>query len=120
MVPIDQEGVGKEGIRTILERLQAGNPVLAFPEGNRTEDGRLKPLRPGIGLLVKRMRGPLIMAVGIAVRLYGLVTAPQAAEIFATVSTAIGPIDRGRLRSAARSEDARRIDSRTDPGSAAR
>jgi 1-acyl-sn-glycerol-3-phosphate acyltransferase len=65
VVPIDQEGVGKEGIRTILERLEAGNPVLVFPEGNRTDDGTLQPLRPGVGLLVKRMRAP-IMAVGVA------------------------------------------------------
>jgi 1-acyl-sn-glycerol-3-phosphate acyltransferase len=65
VVPIDQEGVGKDGIRNILERLEAGNAVLVFPEGNRTDDGSLQPLRPGVGLLVKRVRAP-IMAVGIA------------------------------------------------------
>ncbi len=65
VVPIDQEGVGKEGIRAILERLGGGNPVLVFPEGNRTDDGSLKPLRPGVGLLVHRVRAP-IMAVGVA------------------------------------------------------
>ena len=30
-VPIDQEGVGKEGIRTVVEQLQAGKAVLIFP-----------------------------------------------------------------------------------------
>src|SRR5687767_272938 len=30
-VPIDQEGIGKEGIRTILEQLQLGKAVVVFP-----------------------------------------------------------------------------------------
>ncbi|HEX4588345.1 MAG TPA: lysophospholipid acyltransferase family protein [Gemmataceae bacterium] len=64
-VPIDQEGVGKEGIRNILASLSAGNAVLVFPEGQRCTDGRLQPLRPGIGLLVSRARAPILPA-GIA------------------------------------------------------
>jgi 1-acyl-sn-glycerol-3-phosphate acyltransferase len=64
-VPIDQEGVGKEGMRNILARLEAGHPVLVFPEGERCGDGLLHPLRPGIGLLVKRVRGPIV-PVGVA------------------------------------------------------
>ena len=32
-VPIDQDGVGKEGIRTVLEQLEQGRAVLVFPEG---------------------------------------------------------------------------------------
>jgi len=61
-VPIDQEGVGKEGIRNILERLERGNAVLVFPEGERSEDGQLHALRPGIGLLIKRVRVPIVPA----------------------------------------------------------
>jgi 1-acyl-sn-glycerol-3-phosphate acyltransferase len=64
-VPIDQEGVGKEGIRNILGRLEAGYPVLVFPEGERSEDGRMQPLRPGIVLLVSRVRAPIV-PVGVA------------------------------------------------------
>ncbi|MSU77615.1 MAG: 1-acyl-sn-glycerol-3-phosphate acyltransferase [Gemmataceae bacterium] len=64
-VPIDQEGVGKEGIRTILEQLQLGKPVLVFPEGERTRTGSLLPLKPGIHLLIKRVHAPII-PVGIA------------------------------------------------------
>ncbi len=61
-VPIDQEGVGKEGIRNILERLEGGHPVLVFPEGERCEDGLMHPLRPGIALLIKRVRAPIVPA----------------------------------------------------------
>lgn len=64
-VPIDQEGVGKEGMKNILTRLGGGNAVLVFPEGERCADGAIHPLRPGIGLVVKRVRVPIV-PVGIA------------------------------------------------------
>jgi 1-acyl-sn-glycerol-3-phosphate acyltransferase len=64
-VPINQEGFAREGLRTILEQLQAGRAVLIFPEGGRTADGKLHPLRPGIHLLIKRV-DMTIVPVGIA------------------------------------------------------
>jgi len=64
-VPIDQEGVGKEGIRITLEQLRAGRAVVVFPEGTRTPDGVMHPLRPGIHLLIKRTQAPIV-PVGIA------------------------------------------------------
>jgi 1-acyl-sn-glycerol-3-phosphate acyltransferase len=64
-VPIDQDGVGKDGIRAILEQLQGGQAVVVYPEGNRTEDGTLQPLKPGIQLLIKRTQAPIV-PIGIA------------------------------------------------------
>lgn len=64
-VPIDQEGVGKEGLRTIIDQLGQGQAVLVFPEGERTFNGRMLALKPGIHLLIKRTRAP-ILPVGIA------------------------------------------------------
>jgi 1-acyl-sn-glycerol-3-phosphate acyltransferase len=64
-VPIDQEGVGKEGIRNILLKLQSGAAVLVFPEGERTADGAFHELRPGVALLLSRVEVPII-PVGIA------------------------------------------------------
>ena len=64
-VPIDQEGVGKEGIRTIVEQLQQGRAVLVFPEGERTWKGPMLPLKPGVHLLIKRTQAPIV-PVGIA------------------------------------------------------
>jgi 1-acyl-sn-glycerol-3-phosphate acyltransferase len=64
-VPIDQEGVGKEGIKTVLEQLHLGKAVLVFPEGERTPDGRMQHLKPGVQLLIKRTAAP-ILPVGIA------------------------------------------------------
>lgn len=64
-VPIDQDGVGKEGIRTILDQLNLGKPVIVFPEGSRTPDGNIHELRPGIHLIIKKTQAPII-PVGIA------------------------------------------------------
>jgi 1-acyl-sn-glycerol-3-phosphate acyltransferase len=64
-VPIDQEGIGKEGIKAILQQLQRGQAVVVFPEGNRTDDGDMQPLKPGIQLLIKRTEAQ-ILPVGIA------------------------------------------------------
>ncbi|MCS6851583.1 MAG: 1-acyl-sn-glycerol-3-phosphate acyltransferase [Gemmataceae bacterium] len=64
-VPIDQEGIGKEGLKTVLELLKEGRAVLLFPEGHRTSDGAMQPLRPGIELLIRRARVPVV-PVGLA------------------------------------------------------
>ena len=64
-VPIDQDGIGLDGIRTVLEQLKLGKPVVIFPEGARTEDGAMHPLKPGIHLLIKRAKVPVV-PVGIA------------------------------------------------------
>lgn len=64
-VAIDQEGVGKEGIRAVVEQLQRNQAVLIFPEGSRTPDGVMHPLRPGIHLLMRRSRAAIV-PVGIA------------------------------------------------------
>jgi 1-acyl-sn-glycerol-3-phosphate acyltransferase len=64
-VPMDQEGVAKEGLKTILGHLQAGEAVVVFPEGTRTENGELSPLKPGVQLLIKRTQAPIV-PMGIA------------------------------------------------------
>jgi 1-acyl-sn-glycerol-3-phosphate acyltransferase len=63
--PVDQEGVAKEGLRTVLEQLNAGHAVLIFPEGERTWKGKIQPLKPGIYLLIKRAKVPIV-PIGIA------------------------------------------------------
>lgn len=64
-VPVDQEGTGIDGIRTVLKLLNAGKAVLVFPEGERCGDGKVHPLQPGVHLLIKRSGAPVI-PVGIA------------------------------------------------------
>lgn len=64
-VPIDQEGVGRQGIQTILDQLKLDQAVVVFPEGERTADGIMHPLKPGLHLLIKKSLAPLV-PVGIA------------------------------------------------------
>ena len=42
------------------EALDHGYSVLIFPEGHRSEDGRLHAFRPGIGLLASQSRVPIL------------------------------------------------------------
>lgn len=64
-VPIDQDGLGIAGLRAIMHELYSGRAVVVFPEGERTSDGALHPLRPGIHLLIRYARAPVV-PIGIA------------------------------------------------------
>jgi len=66
VVPVDRDGGGAAGLKTILDRLLAGGAIILFPEGTRTYDGRLQPARSGIGLTVIKSD-----AVVIPVRTFG-------------------------------------------------
>ena len=59
-IPIDREGFGLAGIKETLKRLRRNELVLIFPEGTRTPDGEVQPLKPGIISLARRGRVPLI------------------------------------------------------------
>ncbi len=63
-IPIDRS-LGKDGIQSVLEALARSQAVLMFPEGERTHTGRVQPLKPGVSLLIKRVRCPIV-PVGIA------------------------------------------------------
>ncbi len=51
--PIDTEGGGTAGLKEALRRLKGGSLVLIFPEGTRSVDGELGPLKPGIAALAR-------------------------------------------------------------------
>jgi 1-acyl-sn-glycerol-3-phosphate acyltransferase len=63
-IPIDRN-MGKDGIQAVIDALGRGRAVLVFPEGERTHDGTVQPLKAGVSLLVKRARCPIV-PVGIA------------------------------------------------------
>lgn len=64
-VPIDQEGVAKEGLKAILAKLNDGWPIMVFPEGSRSDDGSMLPFSPGVLMIIKRTRASVV-PVGIA------------------------------------------------------
>jgi len=51
-IPLDRSGVDLSAIRTIRARLEQGQDLLVFPEGTRSQDGRLGKPRAGLGLIV--------------------------------------------------------------------
>jgi 1-acyl-sn-glycerol-3-phosphate acyltransferase len=63
--PIQREGMGASGMKETLKRLRAGGIVTLFPEGTRSRDGELAPLKPGIAVLVRRAGVPVV-PVGLA------------------------------------------------------
>jgi 1-acyl-sn-glycerol-3-phosphate acyltransferase len=60
--PIRREGMGTQGLKETLRRLRAGGIVTLFPEGTRSPDGELGPLKQGIAVLAARARVPIIPA----------------------------------------------------------
>jgi 1-acyl-sn-glycerol-3-phosphate acyltransferase len=59
-IPIDREGLGMSGLKETLRRLKREELVLMFPEGTRTRDGEVAPLKPGFCALARRAKAPLL------------------------------------------------------------
>ncbi len=64
-VPLDRKRHLLSGLREAIGRMQGGEVLGIFPEGQRTWDGQLLPLQPGFLLLARRAGVPLV-PVGIA------------------------------------------------------
>ncbi len=64
-VPVDQEGMAKEGLRISIDLLQSGRALLIFPEGQRTPTGEMLPFKPGVQLILRKAPVPVV-PVGVA------------------------------------------------------
>lgn len=104
-IPIDRN-MGKDGIQAVLNALGQGQAVLMFPEGERTHDGAVHPLKPGVSLLIKRVNCPIV-PVGIAGAFDAwsrFMTVPKLAPLFlppgpSTIAISVGePIDPARYK----------------------
>jgi 1-acyl-sn-glycerol-3-phosphate acyltransferase len=59
-----RRGEGDVGaVKEAIKRLQEGRILMMFPEGTRTEDGQIRPIQPGIGMLVRRAEAAVVPAV---------------------------------------------------------
>lgn len=59
-IPINREGMGLAGVKRTLERLKRGEKVLIFPEGTRTPNGQMQPLKGGFSVIARRAKVPML------------------------------------------------------------
>ena len=50
-------------MRKVIGMLKKGGGVTLFPEGTRTYDGKITPFKPGLGLLCRRGKAPIVPVV---------------------------------------------------------
>jgi 1-acyl-sn-glycerol-3-phosphate acyltransferase len=60
VIPVDQEGNDRSALKALIRILKAGEGTLVFPEGERTEDGRLRPALPGLGFVIAKTLTPVV------------------------------------------------------------
>lgn len=59
-IPVDRGGTDITAIKTVLQLLKDGKPVLIFPEGTRSFDGNFQPAQAGVGMLAIKTKVPVI------------------------------------------------------------
>ncbi len=59
-IPVDQDRPDFTSLKRIIKELRNGNPVLIFPEGQRTVDGELMEAEAGVGLVIAKARVPVL------------------------------------------------------------
>lgn len=59
-IPIGRDKADIAAMRAILERLRRGEAVCLYPEGTRSHDGRISPLKAGFGLLCRRSKATVV------------------------------------------------------------
>ncbi len=62
MIPVDRADpdAAKDAIGQAARRVAAGSPVVLFPEGTRSPDGRLRPFKPGFLYLAEAGGAPVV------------------------------------------------------------
>jgi len=58
--PVDREAADLEAFRAAMRVLDAGQVLAVFPEGTRSRDGALQPVREGVGMLAVRSGAPVL------------------------------------------------------------
>ncbi len=57
---IERDSADVKGVKEAIGRLERGAILLVFPEGTRTGDGSVGPMKPGIGMLAERAAVPIV------------------------------------------------------------
>lgn len=60
--PVNRSAIDTRALRTAVDMLKRGEAVVIFPEGTRSHDGRLLPVKAGIGLVAVSSGVPVLPA----------------------------------------------------------
>ncbi|OPL18567.1 MAG: hypothetical protein AVO35_04340 [Candidatus Aegiribacteria sp. MLS_C] len=60
--PVNRSGVDTRALREAIDILRCGDAVVIFPEGTRSHDGKLLPVKAGIGLVAVSSGAPVVPA----------------------------------------------------------
>jgi 1-acyl-sn-glycerol-3-phosphate acyltransferase len=60
VVPVNQERADMSALKTVIKLVRAGHCTVIFPEGGRTEDGKLQYAQPGLGLIIAKTLIPVV------------------------------------------------------------
>ena len=58
--PIERGGTDVKGVSEAVTRLETGGTLLVFPEGTRTRNGTIGPMRAGMALRARRAAVPIV------------------------------------------------------------
>lgn len=62
--PVPRESTApRKALEVCFSILEKGHSLLLFPEGTRSYDGRLQPLKRGVALVARRSRAPVVPVV---------------------------------------------------------
>ena len=62
-IPVRRDQADLTAMRKVIDKLKKGGGVCLFPEGTRTFDGKIAPLKPGFGLLCRRGEAMVVPVV---------------------------------------------------------
>jgi long-chain acyl-CoA synthetase len=78
LFPLPREAGFRESFAYAGESVDRGYSILVFPEGHHTTDGKMRPFRAGVGLLVNNLAIPVV-----PMRIDGLFELKRAGKKFA-------------------------------------
>ena len=61
--PIQRGHADLAAIRSVIDRLRTGRAVVLFPEGTRTTDGRISPIKGGFELIARKAKATTVPVV---------------------------------------------------------
>jgi 1-acyl-sn-glycerol-3-phosphate acyltransferase len=60
VIPVDQKNADRSALMGAIRVIRNGGAVLIFPEGTRSQDGKLQPAQPGIGMIAAKTGAPVV------------------------------------------------------------